>query len=242
MGYEQEREHHDSFYKNDVQRFETPMFRAVRSRVVSQIRRVLTASSHERILSLGSGDGFYELELAPLAREIVGMELSGVGVEIAQRAAERRNITNVRFIRANINEINSHNIGEQFDIVIAIACLHHLNGCEIKHLMANCVNRIIKKGGLFLSHDPSVMRLVGLFKPLASTAIAKFHTAEEHELSPAPGSDKLPTRPDSKTSGLNSRISHVVLLPGCVRRFPRFSPHRSLRSTPSCSDRPALTC
>ena len=176
---EQEREHHDHFYETDAPRIaESPLYNALDARMVDLlIRRASIPGA--RVLSLGSGDGRLEVRAAPRVAEIVGYELSPVAVQRARGRAARTGHDNARF---EVGDIGSLTLpAESFDVVWAIAVLHHLNDEEIVTLLASAM-RILRRGGLFASIDPSSRRLVAVVRNLVAGTYERHHSPEEREL------------------------------------------------------------
>src|SRR5689334_21663014 len=50
-----------------------------------------------RVLSVGCGDGQFELMLAPRARSVLGVDISPEAIDVARRAQARAAVSNVEF-------------------------------------------------------------------------------------------------------------------------------------------------
>ncbi len=175
-----ERDHHDDFYLHEAARiFDAPLFQEVRRRMAAFLARYGRGSAHDRVLSLGCGDGRVESLMAPSVAEIVGIELSPVAVEQAQARAARGGATNVHFEVGDIQALAVR--PASFDAVWALGVLHHLRDAEMEDLLRRS-RAALRPGGVFVSNDPSAHRLVGLFKGLFARAYRTYHSPEEREL------------------------------------------------------------
>jgi SAM-dependent methyltransferase len=175
----QEREHHDHFYEAESLRIsESPLYNALDARMVDLLIR-RGSMPGARVLSVGSGDGRLEVRAAPQVAEIVGYELSPIAVDRARIRATAAGTDNAHF---EVGEIGNLALPAQsFDVVWAIAVLHHLSDEEIVSLVG-WARRILTPGGLFVSIDPSTRRLVGLFRRLVARTYDQHHSPEEREL------------------------------------------------------------
>lgn len=180
-----EREHHDAFYAAEASgMFGRPIFQALRGRVLDFLRLSLGPAPGARILSLGSGDGEYELLAAPHARRVLGIELSPVAVAQARRRAAAAGFHHVEFRTGDVRDVAAIAGEERFDVVWALALLHHLApGDQARVLRAAA--QVLVPGGLFLCVDPNRGRLVDLLKPLVRGKLARYHSPDEEEIDPA---------------------------------------------------------
>ena len=74
-----------------------------------------------RLLDLGCGNGSLSNVLAQKGYEVVGVEESTQGVEIAQR-----NFPDVKFMQGSIYNLPDAGLNNSFDIVIAVEVIEHL--------------------------------------------------------------------------------------------------------------------
>jgi len=123
------RERELAYYENlystvGVGHFAKPAVVAFRDYLVRRILRSTGAGRRSRVLSIGCGIGDLELLLAPHVAGITGVDLSPAAIAEANRAAQARNITNVRFLEGAWQTAPLPD--ESFDLVLAIFFLHHL--------------------------------------------------------------------------------------------------------------------
>lgn len=74
-----------------------------------------------RILDLGCGNGSLSHLIAQQGHDVVGIEDSASGVEIAQHS-----FPNCRFIKGSIYELPYQDLGNSFDVVISAEVIEHL--------------------------------------------------------------------------------------------------------------------
>ncbi len=100
----------------------------------------------DRVLDVGCGDG----DIRPLLGDV-----HYLGIDDNERylkvASSRTNAT-TRFVRANVADLESLDVGT-FDIVIALGLLHHLPDDSAQSLLAG-VRSVLSQGGRLVTLDP----------------------------------------------------------------------------------------
>jgi SAM-dependent methyltransferase len=174
-----ERRHFDQFYRDEGPRIlASPLYRLIDQRMAELIARNGCVGA-DRVLSLGSGDGRIEMLLAPRVHQIVGIELSQVGVDLAREQAVQAGLANVSYEVGDIETVDLP--PGSFDAIWAVAVLHHMDAGAIRNLLRRSLD-VLRSGGRFLSIDPSSRRLVARLRWLAQKTYARHHTADEREL------------------------------------------------------------
>jgi 2-polyprenyl-3-methyl-5-hydroxy-6-metoxy-1,4-benzoquinol methylase len=146
----------------------------------SLLRRAGTARLG-RVLSLGCGDGQFELMLAPYADAVVGFDLSPEGIAVAQRAAVAAGIRNVEFQCRSLEDLEWT---EAYDVIICLATLHHVPVDDVPGMLRQAREHL-KPGGLFYSQDPNrrgILRSLG--RVVLGRSYDRYHTPDERELDP----------------------------------------------------------
>jgi len=69
-------------------------------------------SPQSRVLDLGTGPGQLALRIAPRVGEVVGVDPEPDMLEVAERLAQEKSITNARFVRGSSNDLRSLELGE----------------------------------------------------------------------------------------------------------------------------------
>ncbi|MGH8745313.1 MAG: class I SAM-dependent methyltransferase [Burkholderiales bacterium] len=178
-----EREYHDQHYEAEAAKIQnTAVFTRVHDRVSRQFLRATRAAPHQRILSLGCGDGSIELRLAPHVAQIVGLDISSVAIERARAKAASAGLGNVSFAVFEGDSASMAGLGK-FDVVAAFAFLHHLDEAAIRDTLL-AARKALRPGGVFYSADPSRRRLIGHFAGLVRSAYDRYHSPDERELDP----------------------------------------------------------
>jgi len=179
-----EREYHDQHYEAEAARVQgSALFERVHDRVARRFLRATRAGKAHRVLSLGCGDGSIERRLAPHVGEIMGIDVSPVGIRNAQERCAVAGLDNVSFEVADAARLSKPALG-RFDIVAAFAFLHHLGDREIAETLA-AAREHLRAGGLFYSADPNRRRAVRLFAGCVRKTYERYHSPDERELDPA---------------------------------------------------------
>lgn len=105
---------------------------------------------YTKILSIGSGPCAVEMEIAEKITSKYQIDCIDLNENLIKQATEnaRKKGYNLNPIVGDINELN---ISSEYDMVIAIASLHHF--VEIEKLF-NSINRLLKDGGEFVTYEP----------------------------------------------------------------------------------------
>jgi arsenite methyltransferase len=109
------------------------------------------AQKNEVCVDLGSGRGSDVLRLAESVGEkgfAFGIDISDGMIKKSIETAERLGVTNVKFIRSTLENINLKN--EIADLVISNCTINHASD---KQAVWNEIFRILKKGGRFVISD-----------------------------------------------------------------------------------------
>jgi SAM-dependent methyltransferase len=169
-----------------------------------------------RVLSIGCGDGAFELLLARHAKSVLAVDLSPEAIAVAQRAQRASGEGNVEFRCMSFRDLPWE---ERFDTIVCLAFLHHVSVPELPGFLRACHDHLAP-GGLFFSQDPNVngvLRTIG--RVVMGKAYDAYHSADERELDPQELAGQL------REAGLGSvALRHVdlTLIPICyvIRRGP----------------------
>lgn len=102
----------------------------------------LKPSRQERLLDVGTGTGHTALALAPLVKEVVGVDVTEEMLQEARGLARERGITNVVFESGNAEELRYG--PDTFDLVTTRRAAHHFSFPE---LFAREARRVLRPGG-----------------------------------------------------------------------------------------------
>jgi len=177
-----EQEFYDRFYDAEAERiFGSPLYLRLLARHVQFLTRVTCGAAARRVLSLGCGDGRRELMMADRVQNMVGLDLSPIAIDSAQRAARRRGIANIDF-RAGDATCLPADLGS-FSAIWCPGVLHHLNQAAIAGAIAGAV-ALLEPGGVFVSIDPNARRFVNHLRFVFRERYRRYHSEGERELDP----------------------------------------------------------
>jgi len=147
--------------------------------------RIVTAAAPQgrlgRVLSVGCGDGAFELMLAARAESVLGVDLSSEAIAAARQGQSRAGISNLEFRCLSVADLP---VSERFDTVVCVAFLHHLPEAAMQYFL-NASHARLQPGGTFYSQDPNVhgiLRAVG--RRLLGSGYDTYHSPDERELDP----------------------------------------------------------
>jgi 2-polyprenyl-3-methyl-5-hydroxy-6-metoxy-1,4-benzoquinol methylase len=81
-----------------------------------------------RVLSVGCGDGEFELLLAARADSVLGVDISPEAIAMARSAQERAGVRNVEFRCLSVVDLD---FSERFDTIVCVAFLHCGGGAAV---------------------------------------------------------------------------------------------------------------
>lgn len=116
-------------------------------KIIERTKKYLTASS--LVLDYGCATGSIALEIASMAKEVRGIDISSNMIEIAKRKADERGVKNTAFTKATIFDENLDR--ESFDLILSLSILHLV---EDSAQVMDKVNQLLKPGGIFISATP----------------------------------------------------------------------------------------
>jgi ubiquinone/menaquinone biosynthesis C-methylase UbiE len=135
--------------------------------LAEQVRRFVEPRGDERALDAGTGTGALAFALAPLVREVVGVDL--VPELLAEAGARAGAFPNVEFVEGDITKL-SYEDGS-FDLAASASTIHHVPRPEL--LVAE-LTRVTKRGGTILVVDQ-----IAPVDPLAALELNRFEHARD---------------------------------------------------------------
>jgi 2-polyprenyl-3-methyl-5-hydroxy-6-metoxy-1,4-benzoquinol methylase len=183
-----------------------------RLRMERDLRVLLDAAGDRgpgRVLSIGCGDGAFELLLAKHATSVLAVDLSPEAIAVAKRAQAVSEAANAEFRCMSFRDLAW---SERFDTIVCLAFLHHVSAPELPDFLRDCRNHLAP-GGLFFSQDPNVngvLRKIG--RKLMGEKYDAYHSPDERELDPAELTQQLR---DAGLSAIAVRHVDLTLIPAC---------------------------
>ena len=105
-----------------------------------------------RLLDIGCGSGLYFPLLAPMAKQLVGVDISSGMIGAAQTLAEKKGLANVELRVASALELPFDDAS--FDSVLGFDVLHHVP--DVDAAVAEAA-RVLRPGGRFVSIEPNAL-------------------------------------------------------------------------------------
>ncbi len=136
------------------------------------------------VLEFGCGTGSTAISHAPYVKNIQAIDISSKMIEIAQAKADKSNIKNITFKRADIDEFSA--LDQSFDVVLGLSILHLL---ENMNEVVSKVQKMLKPGGVFVSSSVCIADEMKIFKYIAPVGqllgmvppVKIFHRTDLHE-------------------------------------------------------------
>lgn len=138
-----------------------------REAVRERIRRFVAPEGTERVLDSGTGTGGLALAIAPLVREVVGVDI--VPEMLEQARARSAEFPNVFFVEGDITKL-PEDIGS-FDLTATVRTLHHVARPEL--VMAELSRRALPGGRIL------VVDQVAPVDPVAALELNRFERARD---------------------------------------------------------------
>jgi ubiquinone/menaquinone biosynthesis C-methylase UbiE len=110
--------------------------------------RVMEESRDRRLLEYGCGNASLGFDVAPIAEEVTGIDISEVAIGQAQRIAGLKQLKNCTFIVDNAESMRQPDAS--VDVLAGSGIVHHL---DIPRSMKE-VRRVLRKGGIAIFAEP----------------------------------------------------------------------------------------
>jgi 2-polyprenyl-3-methyl-5-hydroxy-6-metoxy-1,4-benzoquinol methylase len=164
------------------QRYNPTGWRLRQERDLRLVRAGAPGGRLGRVLSIGCGDGQFELMLARHADSVLGVDLSPEAIAAARGAQARAGVANVEFRCESVADLA---VSERFDTITCVAFLHHLPAAAWAEFLDFVASRLAP-GGLLYTQDPN---LHGLLRHVGRWVLGRrydaYHSPDERELDPA---------------------------------------------------------
>ncbi|MCK4635222.1 MAG: class I SAM-dependent methyltransferase [Candidatus Aenigmarchaeota archaeon] len=100
-----------------------------------------------KTVDLGCGEGFYSIYLASKGFDVTGIDISERAVRYAKENAAETGVK-IKFMAIDVSDL--HKLKDKFDFILEWALMHHIMPQQ-RQKYAEDVNRILKKGGKYMS-------------------------------------------------------------------------------------------
>jgi SAM-dependent methyltransferase len=105
------------------------------------------------VLDLGSALGDVCFLLAPLVKEAIGVDASPRAIELAEKRRRERGLGNVRFVRADVAELDGI-ADSSIDVAGAFDLIEHVDDVTVRRMLTS-LRRVLKPGGVFVAYTPN---------------------------------------------------------------------------------------
>ena len=128
---------------------------------VSKVLQIYQPNKNERVLDLGCGWGTFCFALAPLCKEIIGVDFSRKSIDLCNRLLAKSKYNNIKFICADAQ--NTPLASNSFDVIICADLFEHLYPEDFKRVLDEC-RRLLKKGGKIVIWTPHRGHILEILK------------------------------------------------------------------------------
>lgn len=118
---------------------------------VSSVLKIYRPNKNEKVLDLGCGWGTFCAALAPLCKEVTGVDFSSKSIEICTKLLSERGFANVKFVHASAQDTGLES--ESYDVIVSADLFEHLYPETFEDVMDECF-RLLKKGGKLVTWTP----------------------------------------------------------------------------------------
>jgi len=137
--------HYDenTYFNGDVRVF-TYQEKSFQKYRISKVLQIYTPSRNERVLDLGCGLGTFCFAVAPLCREVMGLDSSRENIDLCNELLAKGNYSNIKFVCSDVQDIQLES--ESWDVIICTHLFEHQYPKIFERVLDEC-RRILKKGG-----------------------------------------------------------------------------------------------
>ena len=173
---EREREYHNARFSEEVRTAQSKYYFAIRDCDEEYERLLMEYAAGAVVLDYGCALGDWALKVAPVAKEVHGIDISDVAIESAKQQAAELGLTNTHFAAKDAHETGFAD--NAFDLVFGIGIIHHL---DTRRALSE-IARVLKPGGRAIFREPLAGNvLIDLYRSMTPSA----RTVDEHPLTKA---------------------------------------------------------
>jgi cyclopropane fatty-acyl-phospholipid synthase-like methyltransferase len=128
---------------------------------IQKVLQIYTPNRDERVLDLGCGWGTFCFYLAPLCKNITGLDFSKKSIELCQEFSKKYNYPNIDFVC-----MDAQNIGLKsgsYDVIISADLFEHLYPKTFEKVLDEC-RRLLKRGGKLVIWTPHRRHIFEILK------------------------------------------------------------------------------
>lgn len=118
---------------------------------ISKVLQIYTPNRDEMVLNLGCGFGTFCFAVAPLCREVVGLDSSKGNIDLCNKLLAKSQYTNIKFVCSDVQDIQLQS--GSYDVIICADFFEHKYPKIFERVLDEC-RRILKKGGKLVIWSP----------------------------------------------------------------------------------------
>jgi len=128
---------------------------------ISKVLQLYTPSKEERVLDLGCGWGTFCFIVAPLCRQVTGLDFSQKSIDLCNRLLGEKNFSNIKFICADAQDTGLES--ESYNVIICADLFEHLYHKISEKVLDEC-RRLLKKKGKLIIWTPHRGHILEILK------------------------------------------------------------------------------
>lgn len=145
---EQERAFHNARFSHEVRHAQQKYYSCIEHGSEQYMSRVRALARGADVLEYGCGGKPEGLEIAPISRSMIGIDISDVATADAARMAIARGLSNACYVRMDAEQLAFDD--ESFDLVFGNGIIHHL---DLDRSFA-AIARVLRPGGSAVFWEP----------------------------------------------------------------------------------------
>ena len=119
---------------------------------ISKVLQIYTPNKSQKVLDLGCGWGTFCFALAPLCKEITGLDISKKSIKLCQKLlTQYKKYNNVKFICRDAS--NTKLDSDSYDVIICADLIEHLYPKVFEKVLDES-RRVLRKGGKLIIWTP----------------------------------------------------------------------------------------
>lgn len=128
---------------------------------IKKILEIYKPSKNERIVDIGCGLGTVSFSIAPICKEVIGIDFSKKAIESCRKRLKEMRLGNVHFAYADAQ--NTGLGSEEYDVIISADLFEHLYPDVFEKVLDEC-KRVLQIGGKLVIWTPNRGHLFEMLK------------------------------------------------------------------------------
>jgi len=128
---------------------------------IAKVLEIYTPGKDEQVLDLGCAQGTFCFALAPLCRQITGVDYSSKTIDVCNMLLQKSPYSNIQFVCADAQHTGLKS--ESYDTIISADLFEHLYPEVSEKVLDEC-KRLLKKGGKLVIWTPHRGHILEILK------------------------------------------------------------------------------